>query len=284
MRFLLPAFLTVTALTAEPLPTFDVFSGQPPGETLTMKEGQDPHGTKTPGHRGNVFAPELTPWPAARPGSPIILICPGGGYNGLADGHEGDEVAKRLNAYGCGAVILRYRVPRRDPLRPWVVPLLDARAALEIVRARAKEWNADPAKVGILGFSAGGNLAARAAYSPSDVAVPRPDFAVMIYPAYLFEQDKPESVLREGPEGVVPPKSPKPPVPAFFAHSADDRIPAEGSMALAAKLKSLGGSAEVHVWAKGGHGWGATDRCEAAKVWTETLRAWLIDQRLLAPL
>mgnify|MGYP000514638002 CR=1 FL=1 len=283
MRPLLPAFLAVLTLTADPLPTFDVFPGKPPGETLTMKAGQDPHGTRTPGHRGNVFAPELTPWPAARPGSPIILICPGGGYSGLADAHEGDEVAKRLNAYGCSAVVLRYRVPRRDPARPWVVPLLDARASLEIVRARAKEWNADPAKVGILGFSAGGNLAARVAYSPAEGPVPRPDFAVMVYPAYLFEKDKPDSTLRDGPDGVIPPQGTKP-VPAFFAHSADDRIPAEGSMALAAKLKSMGGSAEVHVWAKGGHGWGATDRCEAAKVWTETLRAWLVDQKLLAPL
>ena len=283
MRFLLPALLAALTLAAEPQLSFDVFPGQPPGETLKMKEGQDPHGTISPGHRGNVFTPELTPWPSPRPNAPLILVCPGGGYSGLADGHEGDEVAKRLNAFGCTAVILRYRVPRRDPQQPWVVPLLDARASLEVVRARAKEWNADPAKVGILGFSAGGNLAARAAYSPADHATPRPDFAMMIYPAYLFEKDQPGSVLRDGPDGVVPTKGTKP-VPAFFAHSADDRIPAEGSMALAAKLKSLGGSAEVHVWAKGGHGWGATDRCEAAKVWTDTLRAWLIDQKFLAPL
>ena len=92
MRSLLPAFLAVLTLAADPLPSFDVFPGKPPGETLTMKEGQDPHGTKTPGHRGNVFTPELTPWPSSRPNSPIILICPGGGYSGLADGHEGDEV------------------------------------------------------------------------------------------------------------------------------------------------------------------------------------------------
>ena len=280
MRLPALCLLVAASLPAEPLPTFDVFPGKPPGETLTMKEGQDPHGTKTPGHRGNVFAPELTPWPAPKPGAPLIVICPGGGYNALADGHEGDEVAKRLNAFGCAAVILRYRVPRRDPERPWVVPLLDARAALEIARARAVEWNADPKKVGILGFSAGGNLAARVAYSPAEADAPRPDFAVMVYPAYLFEKDKPDSTLRDGPDGVIPPKGPKP-VPAFFAHSADDPYPAEGSMALAAKLKSLGGSAEVHVWAKGGHGWGATDRCEAAKVWTDHLRAWLVEQRFL---
>ena len=282
MRPLLPAFLAVLTLTADPLPTFDVFPGKPPGETLTMKAGQDPHGTRTPGHRGNVFAPELTPWPAARPGSPIILICPGGGYSGLADAHEGDEVAKRLNAYGCSAVVLRYRVPRRDPARPWVVPLLDARASLEIVRARAKEWNADPAKVGILGFSAGGNLAARVAYAPAEADAARPDFAVMVSPAYLFVKDKPDSTLRDGPDGVIPPPGTKP-VPAFFAHSADDPYPAEGSMAFAKLLKSMGGSAEVHVWAKGGHGWGASERCEAAKKWTDLLGAWMKERGLLVP-
>ena len=126
-------------------------------------------------------------------------------------------------------------------------------------------------------------LAARAAYSPSDIAVPRPDFAVMIYPAYLFEKDQPDSILREGPEGVVPLKGPKPPVPGFFAHSADDRIPAEGSMAFAKVLKSMGGSAEVHVWAKGGHGWGASERCLAARRWTDLLGEWMKDQGLLQP-
>lgn len=282
MRLTQLSLLVAGSLGAAPLPSFEVWSGPPPGETLQMKDGQDPRGTRTPGHRGNVFAPELTPWPAAKPGAPLILIAPGGGYSGLADGHEGDEVAKRLNAFGCAAVILRYRVPRRDPLQPWVVPLLDAREALKTLRVRATEWNADPKKIGILGFSAGGNLAARLAYAPAEAAALRPDFAVLIYPAYLFEKDQPGSVLRAGPDGVVPPPGAKP-VPAFFAHSADDRIPAEGSMALAAKLKSLGGSTEVHVWAQGGHGWGATDRCEAAKVWTEYLRAWLVDQRFLIP-
>ena len=120
------------------------------------------------------------------------------------------------------------------------------------------------------------------AYSPAEADAPRPDFAVMVYPAYLFEKDKPDSTLRDGPDGVIPPKGPKP-VPAFFAHSADHPYPAEGSMALAAKLKSLGGSAEVHVWAKGGHGWGASDRCEAAKKWTDVLGAWMKERGLLAP-
>jgi len=270
-------------LLAEPLSPLPVWKDAPPAETLAPKPGQDPKGILNKnGHRTDVMIPEFIVWPAAKPNAPLIIVCPGGGYGILAEEHEGAEVARRLNAAGVGAAVLRYRVPRRSNDQPWVVPVLDARETLRLVRARAAEWNADPKKIGILGFSAGGNLAARVAYSPAAADAPRPDFAVMVYPAYLFEKDKPDSVLREGPDGVVPPKGPKP-VPAFFAHSADDPYPAEGSMALAAKLKSLGGSAEVHVWSKGGHGWGASDRCLAAKEWTNVLVAWLKDRGLLTP-
>ncbi len=270
-------------LLAEPSAPVPVWDGAPPAETLKAKPGQDPKGILNKnGHRTDVMIPEFVVWPAAKPNAPFIIVCPGGGYGILAEEHEGAEVARRLNAQGVGAAVLRYRVPRRDNDKPWIVPVLDARKAIELVRARAVEWNADPKKIGILGFSAGGNLAARVAYSPAEAGAARPDFAVMVYPAYLFEKDKPDSVLREGPDGVVPPKGSKP-VPAFFAHSADDPYPAEGSMALAAKLKSLGGSAEVHVWAKGGHGWGASDRCLAAKEWTNSLGAWLKDRGILTP-
>jgi len=284
MKTLLLAGLCLPALLlAEPSAPVPVWEAAPPAETLKAKPGQDPKGILNKnGHRTDVMIPEFVVWPAAKPNAPFIIVCPGGGYGILAEEHEGAEVARRLNAQGVGAAVLRYRVPRRDNDKPWIVPVLDARKTIEIVRARAAEWNADPKQIGILGFSAGGSLAARVAYSPAEVGVAQPDFAVMVYPAYLFEKDKPDSVLREGPDGVVPPKGPKP-VPAFFAHSADDPYPAEGSMALAAKLKSLGGSAEVHVWSKGGHGWGASDRCLAAKEWTNVLGAWLKDRGILTP-
>jgi acetyl esterase/lipase len=279
---LAPLFLPLL-LGAAPLAPLPVWPDAPPAETLAPKPGQDPKGILNKnGHRTDVMIPEFIVWPAAKPQAPFIIVCPGGGYGILAEEHEGAEVARRLNALGVGAAVLRYRVPRRSNDQPWVVPVLDARRTLELVRAHAAEWNADPRKIGILGFSAGGNLAARVAYAPAAPDALRPDFAVMVYPAYLFEKDKPDSVLREGPDGVVPPKGAKP-VPAFFAHSADDPYPAEGSMALAARLKSLGGSAEVHVWAKGGHGWGASDRCLAAKEWTNVLGAWLKDRGLLTP-
>ena len=284
MKPTLLASLLFVALSAEPLAPVAVWNGPPPAETLKLKPGSDPKGTINPKTLGrtDVFTPEFVPWPAAKPNSPIVIICPGGGYGGLAEQHEGVTVAERLNAFGCAAVVLKYRVPRRDPEKPWIVPVMDARKTVEIVRARAAEWNGNPAKVGILGFSAGGNLAARVAYSPAEAEAARPDFAVLVYPAYLFEKDQPDSVLREGPDGVVPPKGIKP-VPAFFAHSADDKYPAEGSMAFAKTLKSMGGSTEVHVWAKGGHGWGASERCEAAKKWTDLLAAWMQEQGLLVP-
>jgi acetyl esterase/lipase len=271
------------SLSAASLPPAPVWEGVPPAETLKAKPGQDPKGIiNKNGHRTDVMIPEYVAYPAAKPGAPIVIVCPGGGYGILAEEHEGAEVARRLNAFGSAAVVLRYRVPRRDNDKPWVVPAMDARRMIQLVREHAKEWNADPQKVGILGFSAGGNLAARVAYSPAEADAPRPDFAVMVYPAYLFEKDKPDSTLRDGPDGVIPPKGTKP-VPAFFAHSADDPYPAEGSMALAKVLKSMGGSAEVHVWAKGGHGWGASERCEAAKKWTDLLGAWMKERGLLAP-
>ena len=284
MKLTLLASLLFVALAAEPLAPVAVWNDTPPSETLKPKPGSDPKGTINPKTLGrtDVFTPEFVPWPAAKPNSPIVIICPGGGYGGLAEQHEGVAVAERLNALGCAAVVLKYRVPRRDPEKPWIVPVMDARKTVEIVRARAAEWNGNPANVGILGFSAGGNLAARVAYAPAAPTAPRPDFAVMVYPAYLFEKDQPDSVLREGPDGVVPPKGVKP-VPAFFAHSADDKYPAEGSMAFAKVLKSLGGSAEVHVWAKGGHGWGASERCLAARRWTDLLGEWMKDQGLLQP-
>jgi acetyl esterase/lipase len=283
MRPTFLACLFSVSLGAAALPPVPVWEGAPPAESLSAKPGQDPKGIiNKNGHRTDVMIPEYVAYPATKPGAPIVIVCPGGGYGILAEEHEGAEVARRLNAFGSAAVVLRYRVPRRDNEKPWVVPVMDARRMVQVVRERAKEWNADPAKVGILGFSAGGNLAARVAYSPAEAGAPRPDFAVMVYPAYLFVKDKPDSTLRDGPDGVIPPKGPKP-VPAFFAHSADDSYPAEGSMALAKVLKSLGGSAEVHVWAKGGHGWGASERCLAARRWTDLLGEWMKDQGLLQP-
>ena len=269
--------------SAEPLKEILVWDGVAPLETLTPKAGTDLLGVvSAEGRRSDVFSPSFVPWPAARPNSPVVIVCPGGGYNKLAEQHEGVAVAKRLNDLGCTAIVLRYRVPSRSENTPWVQPLLDLRKTLEIARVRASEWNGNPKNIGVIGFSAGGNLAVRLAYAPAEATVDRPDFVALIYPAYLFVKDQPSSVLREGPEGVVPSAEMKKLAPAFFAHSADDPYPAEASQALAAKLKAMGGSAEVHVWASGGHGWGATDRCVASREWTHLMGLWMKDRGILS--
>jgi acetyl esterase/lipase len=258
----------------------DLWEGVPPGETLRMATGANPYGTVKDTRRENVFTPDIEFFPATSPGSPLILIFPGGGYNILAEDHEGVGVARRLQSLGCAAAVVRYRVPRRDPQRPWIAPLLDAQQALKIVRQRASECNANPDKIVALGFSAGGNLVARLAYQPNASAELRPNYAAIIYPAYLLDAAQGNKVLLSGPDGVTPALGSHP-TPAFFVHSADDPIPANGSIALAAALRLAGSTAETHIYAAGGHGWGVNGKCPASREWPELLAAWLRGQGVL---
>jgi len=270
-----PALLLLLALAAGArADRIPLWEGPAPAETLALRPGADPRGTPDrSGHLTHVHAPDLEPFPAAKPGATLVLVFPGGGYNVLAQDHEGAGVARRLNALGYAAAVVRYRVPRRDPERPWVAPLADARRALEIARARAAEWNADPARVAALGFSAGGNLVARLAYQPSEAGVPRPDAVLLVYPAYLGTREK-SGPLRDGPEGLVPARGSRP-APACLFHSADDPYPAQGSLDLAAALRAAGGKAETHVFADGGHGWGVRGATRASRQWPELAAAWL---------
>ena len=269
-----PGLLLLALAAAAPAARMPLWDGAPPAETLTVRPGADPAGIPDKsGHLTHVHAPDLEPFPAAKPGASLVLVFPGGGYNVLAHDHEGVGVARRLNALGYAAAVVRYRVPRRDPERPWVAPLHDARRALEVARARAAEWNADPSRIAAVGFSAGGNLVARLAYQPSESPVPRPDAVILVYPAYLGAQEK-SGPLRDGPEGVVPVRGSRP-APACFFHSADDPYPAQGSVDLAAALRLAGGKAETHVFADGGHGWGVRGATRASRQWPELAAAWL---------
>ena len=130
----------------------------------------------------------------------VVIVCPGGGYNILAYEHEGTQVCKWLNELGVSAVLLKYRVPRRKNRPPHEAPLQDLQRALGLVRQNAKKWNIDPGKVGVLGFSGGGNLTMMGmtsfkerSYSLIDAADQfscRPDFGILVYPAYLVDRKK----------------------------------------------------------------------------------------------
>jgi acetyl esterase/lipase len=218
-----------------------------------------------------------------------VVIAPGGGYRIVAYDLEGEEVATWLNSIGVTAVILKYRVPRRPGTpadQPPAVALMDAQRALSVSRSRAKEWGVDPNRIGMLGFSAGGHLTAwtatnadRRAYDPvddADKASCRPDFTVLVYPAYL---QKAKGAVDLSPEIRVTPQSP----PCFLAHAGDDPISPENSVSLHLALKRAGVPSELHLYPTGGHGFGLRPSDKPCSTWPARCADWLRDMGFLKP-
>jgi acetyl esterase/lipase len=210
-----------------------------------------------------------------------VLICPGGGYHILAVDLEGEEVAAWLNSIGVTGIVLKYRVPARKDQPRHLAPLQDAQRAMSLVRTQAKSWNLDPGRIGILGFSAGGHLAAttstnfdRRAYPPideTDKTSCRPDFTILVYPAYLLEGNGFAPEIRVGDETP----------PTFFVHAGDDRILAENSIQMCLALRKAKVAAELHVFAKGGHGFGLRPSDRPVSGWPKLCEGWLKSQGLL---
>ena len=207
----------------------------------------------------NVSKPELAiykPEPANDTGASVI-ICPGGGHRLLAYDLEGTEVAQWLNSIGITGIVLKYRVPTRTPDFKCLAALQDVQRAISVVRARAKELGLDPSRIGVLGFSAGGEVAARAtlqfkdrkyeAIDSSDEVSCRPDFSLLIYPAYLVGKDN--SLLEELKPTVDAPQT-------LMIHAWDDPVTPLSSLCLATEMKKAGVSCELHMFARGGHGYG----------------------------
>jgi len=208
-----------------------------------------------------------------------VVICPGGGYHILAIEHEGHEVARRLCGRGFAAFLLKYRLPRPevDKVR-YAAALQDAQRALRIVRAHAEQWSLR--SIGIMGFSAGAHLSAVAAtnskknsYPPADETDAfscRPDFAALIYPAYLAAPD----TGRLAAELPVTEDTP----PCFLAQTEDDRIPVENSLFFYRALKQNNVPAEMHLYASGGHGYGLRAVGKPIGAWIDLLENWLARQ------
>jgi len=178
-----------------------LFPDGAPGETTKMKQKDDLSGNKVAGcpvlRISDVSEPTLTffPAPADNNSGATIIVNPGGGYNILAYNLEGTEICKRFNSHGVNCVLVKYRVPRREGLEKHQAPLQDLQRAIAYTRSHAGEWKIDPNRIGVMGFSAGAHLAAMAstaydertypAVDAADNASLRPDFCVLIYPAYL---------------------------------------------------------------------------------------------------
>jgi len=223
-----------------------------------------------------------------------VVILPGGGYSHLAFDKEGTKVAEWLNTLGIAAFVLKYRLPNDLIMTNKVVgPLQDAQEAIRIVRLNSKIWNIDPAKIGIMGFSAGGHLASTLAthydervYETSSKISARPDFSLLIYPVISMQNDithkgSQTNLLGENPsqqdidfysnEKKVTPQTP----PAFLVHATDDgAVMAENSVNYYLALKKNGVTAELHLYEKGGHGFGLGVN-DTSKFWTKACEEWL---------
>ncbi|MEQ8787651.1 MAG: alpha/beta hydrolase [Pirellulaceae bacterium] len=277
-------FLALVAQAAEPT-TLNVWPGKAPGEKGDVEEEKavQGDGAKPVLRIHNVTVPTLTVYKpdAAIDTGAAVLICPGGGYNILAWDLEGTEVAEWLNSIGVTGIVLKYRVPRRKDREKHDAPLQDAQRALSLCRANADKWGVDPTRLGILGFSAGGHLSATTAtnydkrnYEPIDDVDKqscRPDFVVLIYPAYLQEDGELTPEIR------VDAKSP----PTFFAHAFDDGHSPENSVHMFLALKKAKVPSEVHVYANGGHGFGLRPTAYRSSTWPKSCEGWLRNMNLL---
>jgi acetyl esterase/lipase len=255
----------LAARVPEPIP---LWPGTAPGDTSDLGPEKDTTGPKdglVEGKRvirlGNVSRPTITvyPAPARKANGAAVLVCPGGGYHILAMDLEGTEVAAWLNSIGVTAILLKYRVPARKDRPRHEAPMQDAQRALGLIRSRAREWKIDPHRLGIMGFSAGAHLSAVAscnwekrAYEPVDAADQegcRPDFTLLIYPAYLTVQKEGDKIAPELPiTGNTP--------PTFLAQAEDDGVRVETSLFYYQALKNAKVPAELHLYPSGGHGYG----------------------------
>jgi len=260
----------------------------------------------TPGAKGSggdheptltVFLPN-----AAKANGTAIVICPGGGYGGLATGHEGTEVATWLNEIGVAGLMLKYRLPAKGYRHPW--PLTDAQRAMRLVRANAAKWNINPARVGIMGFSAGGHLASTVgthfdagnadATDPVDKQSCRPDFMVLGYPVVTFQPEfahmgsrnnllgpNPDPALIEllSNERQVTAETP----PTFIHHADDDRgVVPRNSIEFYMALQRAKVPAELHIYERGNHGYGiGRQGSVASRTWQDRCADWLNARGLL---
>jgi acetyl esterase/lipase len=222
-----------------------------------------------------------------------IVICPGGGYLHLAIDKEGFKIAKWLNTLGITAFVLKYRLPSDEIMENKTIgPLQDAQEALRIVRRDAKKWNINPEKIGIMGFSAGGHLASTVSTHyldevyVHDTISAKPNFSILIYPVISME----EEITHQGSKTNLLGNTPSDSLvkfysneqqidsltpPAFLIHASDDKVvPVENSINYYKALKNNNVPAELHIYEKGGHGFGLGVK-DTSLYWTVSCEHWL---------
>lgn len=249
---ILGAAITVSAQIEIPL-----WNGDMPGTGADAPEAVSPNTGGNVIRLTHVSMPTLTLFAvndAARP-HPFVIVCPGGGYGILAFDKEGTEVAEWLNSIGVSCGVLKYRVPKNR-----AGALQDARRAVRLVREKSDEWRVS--SLGMLGFSAGGHLTAACSNSED-----RPDFTVLVYPAYLFKPDGIELVEEIRVDSGTP--------PAFVVQTLDDKNHYRSTLAYSVALDAAGVPCEVHLFAKGGHGFGLRPSNNPVSRWPTLCEEWM---------
>jgi acetyl esterase/lipase len=229
-----------------------------------------------------------------------VIICPGGGYGALASSSEGSDVAQALSKLGISAFVLKYRLP--DDLimvDKSIGPLQDAQRSIQLLRENAKEWNIDPSKIGIMGFSAGGHLAASLStnFSQSLISNPlktsfRPDFSVLIYPVISFTDSLANKGSRDNLIGNNPSEETKRKFSnelqvsaqtphAFLVHASNDGpVPVANSIVYYQSLLKLKIYSSLILYPGGNHGFGMNNKTTSSR-WMDDLKFWLIDNKYL---
>ena len=223
-----------------------------------------------------------------------VVICPGGGYSILASEHEGSDIAAWLNKIGVAGIIVKYRLPSDEIMKDKTIgPLQDVQEAFRLVRRNAKEWGIDYNKIGVIGFSAGGHLASTISthYNDkvyeSDTISCRPDFSILIYPVISMNTELTHMGSRENLLGKEPDQKlinfysndlqvNENTPPAFIVHSGDDKaVPVQNSINYFLALKKFNIPAELHIYEKGGHGYGLGRNLGTESNWPEDCKNWL---------
>ncbi len=228
-----------------------------------------------------------------------VVICPGGGYAGLAIDHEGHDIARWFNEIGVAGVVLKYRLPRpKGHVYGRHAPLMDVQRAIRLTRHHAKDWKIQPDRIGVMGFSAGGHLASTAATHFERKDIPpgtedaiskvnaRPDFAVLLYPVISFQPDIGHGGSRNNLLGAQPTKElvdrysnelqvSKQTPPTFLVHTSDDFVKVQNSIRFYEACKKHKVSAEMHIFEKGGHGYSMKLKGKPVSVWPTLMKNWM---------
>jgi acetyl esterase/lipase len=293
---LLLVLLISNSVIAQSVTEMNLYPGTVPGsKESTVKERTivlDNGGIRI----SSVVTPTLAKYTPASPNGISIIICPGGSYTRLSMDHEGTDVAKALNEFGITAFVLKYRLPNDSIMTDKTTgPLQDAQQAIRTIRKQAIAWGLNPFKTGILGFSAGGHLAATAAThfnmiadasSVNDTTSLRPDFAILIYPVISFDDNIAHKSSKTNLIGKYPPDEltrlfsnelhvTKNTPPVFLVHAGDDgTVPVENSIRFYQACIKNKVPVEMHLYLKGGHGFGMNNKTTSDK-WFDRLINWI---------